>query len=187
MKKNINLTAGLAAGALVLSVVAFPGIAAAVQAQDSGTTTVNVNVGSQITLSNGNTTVNINPTLGTTGTAVQTLTVTTNNTTGYLLQIEMNSINKSLLSGANAITATTNGTTAAALQNDTWGYNFGTTNVAASTFLTIPTQGTPSTIASSSTTANAVATYVTFGAQPTASLPSGTYTGEVLYTAVVNP
>jgi len=190
MQKKIKLKASIAVGALVFGVVAFPGAAwAAIQGVDfdSGTTTVNVTVGSQITLANAATTVNINPVLGSTGTSVQALTVTTNNTTGYQLKIEMNSAVKSLINGASAITATSNGTTAGALQDNTWGYNFGSTNVTATTFLTIPDQGTPTTIATLSTTANAVPTYVTFGAQPTASLPSGTYTGSVLYTAVVNP
>jgi hypothetical protein len=185
MQKNIKLKTGIALFALVLGVVAFPGVVLAVS--QTGTTTVNINVGSQITLGNGTTTVNINPVLGSTGTAVQTLTVTTNNSSGYQLKIEMNSTNKNLVNGANNITPTTNGATAAALQNNTWGYNFSTSNVAATDFLTIPTQGSPTTIASSTTTASAVATYVTFGAQPTASLPSGTYTGSVLYTAVTNP
>ena len=189
MLKNSKLKTAIAVSVVGLGLIAFPGIALA--AQDTGITTVNVNVGSQITLTNGSTTVNINPVLGTTGSAVQALSVTTNNTTGYQLTIEMNSLNRSLMNGANAITASTNPVsptpTPGALQNDTWGFNYGTTSTAATTFMGIPAQGSPFTIATSNVTANNVATYVTFGALPTVSLPSGTYTGSVLYTAVTNP
>lgn len=186
MRKNINLKISIAVGALVLGVAAFPTAAFAVA--DTGSTTVNVTVGSQITLGNGSTTVNINPTLGSTGTAVQTLTVTTNHAAGYTLSIQMNNASTSLMNGLDAITATSNGSTPAALQNNTWGWNSSTSSsVAAATFKTIPAQGSPANIASSVTTASAAPVYVTFGAQPTASLASGTYTGSVLYTATTNP
>jgi hypothetical protein len=188
MQKNTKLKTGIMVGVLALGAAILPSVVSAANpATDTGTTTVNVSVGSVITLGNGTTDVNIAPTVGQTGTAVQTLTVTTNSSSGYQLKIAMNSASTSLVSGANNITATTNGTTAGLLQNNTWGYNYSTSNVAASDFLSIPSQGSPVTIASSTTTASAVPTYVTFGALPTASLPTGTYAGSVLYTAVTNP
>jgi hypothetical protein len=187
MQKNIKLT-GLAVGFLALGLVAFPSVAAADPPQETGVTTVNVQVGSTITLSGASAAVvNITPALGSTGTSVQTLSVTTNSSSGYQLKIEMNDANKNLVYSINNITPTTNGTSAAVLQNDSWGYNFSDSSpVAATTFLTIPNKGAPTTIRSENAGATAQATYVTFGALPTANLPSGTYTGQVLYTAVAN-
>ena len=129
--------------------------------------------------------------------------VLTDDTDGYTLTVADNSTNTSLVNGASSI-PTTSGTVSSpsTLSGNSWGFRvdglggFGagpTTdqdNVARGsiTFSSIKaSNATADTIASTSGAADpAVATTVWYGACADTSVSSGTYTTQVLYTAVAN-
>jgi hypothetical protein len=158
-----------------------------------------------ITLSNsGLGSMNVVPTTaGTCTVHSDTLSVTTDSTTGYNLTMTTSTTNTSMVNGANSITAST-GTSASPslLTMNTWGYRvdglggFGsgpTTSessgsVPSVTFAGIPASNqTATTVASSSSPANpTVNTTAWYGVCANATIPSGTYSATITYTAVTN-
>lgn len=173
-------------------------------ANSSANTTINANVGSAITLSNlGSVNVAVTPTASSArlSSARDTVTVNTNNSNGYRLTLQMNTSETSLLNGSNSIARTT-GTlaTPVTLTANTWGYRvagaggFGAgaaaeSNVAASayTWAGVPASGsTPDQIKSTSSPANNDTTDVWYAIMADSTKPSGTYTGQVTYTATTN-
>ena len=131
-----------------------------------------------------------------------TVSVLTDNTTGYNLTMTTSGTNTSL-TGPGSITALS-GTAASpiSLANNKWGWRVdglsgfgaGPTNTLSSgsipavTFAGVPaSNGTPATLASTSGPANpAATTTVWFGACADATIPSGAYTATVTFTAVTN-
>ncbi|OGL32710.1 hypothetical protein A3E76_05150 [Candidatus Saccharibacteria bacterium RIFCSPHIGHO2_12_FULL_44_22] len=172
-------------------------------ATSSGSTTINATVAATISLSTSTTVgLSLVPTTGGVVTSAgDTVTVNTNNSTGYTLTMTDANAVTSLASGGNTIPAHT-GTQASptALAANTWGYRvvnvggFGATAYSAetnnasstSTWAGVPALGSPNTLKTTATTATNDVTTVWYGVRATTAKPSGVYTGVVTYTAVTN-
>jgi hypothetical protein len=203
MFKNTNIRkrgASVVGAAAALAVMAAPVMAGAATA----TTTVSSNVSSVISLLTSNGTVNVNvvPTsAGAQTIASDTVTVSTNDAAGYVLQLGETGAPSALVSGGNSIPASagTKGTPIA-MANNTWGYRVdgvggfgaGPTTAAASTavgatkFAAVPATGSPDTLKSTATTASSDTTTVWYGVATDTTQPAGTYTNSVTYTATAN-
>jgi len=168
------------------------------------TTSINSTIGSTISVftSSGSVAINATPT----GTGVQTtnndvVTVSTNNSAGYTLQLNETTAATALVSGGNSIPATS-GTIAAptALAANTWGFRvdsstiggFGATTTTPATNAAIGTvkyAGIPTTAATIKTTAATATndtTNVFYSVAVNTATPSGAYTNSVTYTATTN-
>lgn len=199
MKLNLKRTLGSAVAALAL--VAVP--AAGVFAQsDTDTSEINANIGSTISItSTGTVNLGITPVAGGSQTSdSDTVTVATNNSTGFNLTLQNNDADTELKNGSDAIAAHS-GTPAApsALASNTWGYavagdNFDVSytafaNQPTSTTLWagVPANGAPVTLKNTTTPATPDdVTTVWYSAKADTTLPDGTYTDTVLYTATAN-
>lgn len=154
--------------------------------------------------SSSNVSVNVTPSSsGSCTIQNDSVSVLTSSSTGYSLTMVDSSTNTSLLKGSDSIASTTaTQASPSALSANTWGYRvdgiggFGSgptsaqnnTSMGATTFAGVPANnGTPATIASTSVPANpAVVTSVWYGVCANTSVPNGTYTTQITYTAVVN-
>lgn len=205
MKKNIKLTSIVSAIAIV-AVASSPIIASA--ASNSANTTINASIADVISISTGATvSLNLTPTAGGVVTsASDTVTVSTNRTTGYNLGIADSDATTTLASGGNSFAAHTGTKTApTALANNTWGFAVatGTTGIGTNGFDTsytaesnatssttkwagVPVSGSPMMIKTTAAPASGDTTTVWFAARANASQPGGTYTGTVTYTATTN-
>jgi hypothetical protein len=189
--------AAVAAIALVASTPFMAGAA-------TTTTTVSSAIGSAINLLSSSGTVNLNVTPTPSGaqtTASDTVTVSTNNSAGYTLQLAETTASSTLTSGSNTIAATT-GTQASptALVANRWGYRvdgvggFGagpTSGISSAaigtvTYAAVPATASPNTLKTTATTANNDTTTVWYSVAANNSTPSGTYTNSVTYTATTN-
>ncbi len=185
--------------AMLVFLVAPLSVQAAV---DSGTTTVNANLGSTISLTTaGPVTLNVTPVAGGSQTsASDTVSVSTNNSTGYNLTIENSDANTGLVNGSDEIDAHAgNFASPSALANNSWGYAVAGTgsfdgsysaldNVtsSASLWAGIPANGDGDTIKTTADTASGDNTTVWFSVKADTSKPNGTYTDTVTYTATTN-
>jgi hypothetical protein len=190
----------IAFGIVAVGILLTPVIASAATA----TTTISSQVSSVISLSTSGT-VNINVTPA--GAGVQTIandtvTVSTNDTAGYTLQLGETSSGTTLLSGSNTIAASTGTQTTPIVETaGTWGYRVdgiggfgsgptsGASNAAISgsiKFAGVAASGSPNTIKTTSTTATNDTLSVWYGVAVDTSQPSGTYTNSVTYTATAN-
>lgn len=166
-------------------------------------TTINANVASVISLTSSST-VDIALTPTATGSVISsksdTVSVSTNNATGYNLTLASSTASTDLANGGNKIAASAGTFTApVALATNTWGYRidnlggFGAgpatalTNAASSTltFAGVPASSAPQALKSTSTTANSDKTVVWYGVNVDATKPTGKYSNTVTYTAVV--
>jgi hypothetical protein len=199
------------AGVVIITILLSTGFTLPVAATtNSGTAIIGLNVGSTLTLTISPADISLTGSLNTILTATQTLAVTTNSGGGYVLQLQMNHDRTDLLDTRDiaktcaaytcvpTVTnhlASTSGALdsgylnlAVALPNDTWGYSFSTSaNVLTTpptTFFTMPDSTHPQVINTMSVPVEADRTYVTFGAKPTSSFPSGVYRNSIVYTAV---
>jgi len=135
-----------------------------------------------------------------TSSASTTVTVNTNNPTGYVLTMSASTADRTLKSNGDSIAAAS-GTmgSPAALGANTWGYRinnlggFGAsttveTNVTTSTYLWagMPALSSPVVIAQSSVPATNATTDVWYAIRASETTPSGSYVGTVTYTAVTN-
>lgn len=172
-------------------------------ATSTSNTTISATVNSVISMTTSTTvSIAVTPTSGGVVTsASDTVTVNTNNATGYTLTLADSDATTSLASGGNTIPAHT-GTQASptALANNHWGYRvvnvggFGATAYSAetnnasssSTWAGVPATGSPNTIKTTATTATNDVTTVWYGVKATSAQPSGTYTDTVTYTATTN-
>lgn len=167
-------------------------------------TTINSAIGSVISVftSNGTVTANVTPTgAGAQTIASDTLTVSTNNTLGYTLQIADSDATTTLVSGGNSIAASS-GTQASpvAQSANTWGYRvdglggFGagptsgqnSAAIGSLTFAGMPANSSPNTIKTTSSTASNDTTTVWYGVAANTSQPTGTYSDTITYTATAN-
>lgn len=193
MKKLRLLTpVAMAAGALLMPI----GIAAAATAS----TTVSSEVSPVISLSSSGT-VNVDTTP--TGSGVQTIasdsvSVSTNDSAGYILKLAESGADTTLKSGSNTIAASS-GTQASPVAQlvNTWGYHVdnvggfgaGTTTAASNQaigavkFAAVPATASPDTLKTTSSTATNDTTTVWYGVATNTATPSGTYTNDVTYTA----
>jgi len=204
MKSKLKQRIGaVATGVALLGVIVSPVIASA--ASQSASTTINADVASVISISTG-TTVNIalTPTPGgVVSSASDIVSVSTNNTPGYTLNIADSDATTTLTSGSNTFTAAS-GTKVApiALTNGTWGFAVATattgigtngfdasysaeTNAGSSTskWAGIPASGSPMLLKSTTGTATSDTTTVWYAARASTSQANGTYTDTVTYTA----
>jgi hypothetical protein len=171
----------------------------------TATTTVSSTLSSVITLftTSGTVTVNVVPTgSGAQTIANDTVTVSTNDSAGYTLQLAETTASSALTSGGNTIPGTT-GTQASpvAMLVNTWGYRvdgiggFGagpTSGVSSQAisgsikFAAVPATASPNTIKSTSGTAANDTTSIWYGVAANTSQASGTYTNSVTYTLTAN-
>jgi hypothetical protein len=205
--KNMKKTrSSLAAAALIGGMgLVFVSPIAVSAATDSENTTINASVDSTITLTQSTSTVNLalSPTSG----AVESqghvsLTVDTNNATGYTLTINDqdtdNTLNQTSPAASFAASSGT-ATTPVALVANTWGYHidsWASSGTGADATSTAPTTVKFAAVPLSSGTADTLATTsapgsgskdVYFGAQADATQTSGTgYTDTVVFTATTN-
>ncbi len=134
--------------------------------------------------------------------ASDTITISTNNPTGYTLKIAESTASSDLVSGGDTIPASA-GTQASPVvaSANTWGYRVdgvggfgaGPTSSASNAaisgsikFAAVPATGSPNTIKTTSAPASNDTTTVWYGVAANTSTPPGTYTNIVLYTAVTN-
>jgi len=179
------------------------GMTAAVSASTTSTT-VSSNISSVISLLTSNGTVNVN--VAPTGSGAQTIasdtvTVSTNDSSGYTLQLAESGAGNTLASGGNSIPASSGSqTTPAAMAVNTWGYRvdgvggFGAGSTSAQSsqaigsikFAAVPASASPNTLKTTSGTATNDTTTVWYGVAANTSQPTGTYTNSVTYTVTAN-
>jgi hypothetical protein len=200
VKKNISQKIAIA----IAFFIAFLSPVYVGAATSTANTIVNATVNSVITISTATPiAISLTPAFvgGVVSSASDTVTVSTNNALGYTLTLANADANTSLVNGANNITAHT-GTQASptALGNNTWGYRivsvggFGagaysaeTDNASSSsTWAGVPSNASPNTIKTTSSTATGDTTTVWYGVKVNTSIPNGVYTDTVTYTATTN-
>lgn len=203
LTKSTKIATGLGLSVAVLAVSILP-VTTASAASRTATSVINGIINSAITITTSSpVNINVTPTTGAVlSSASDTVTVSTNNSTGYTLSLEMNGATNTLAKGTDTIAAHTAapGGTPSDLATNSWGFrvdgitNFGTgpttaeTNVTASarTWAGVPAKGSPFTIKTTSAPLANSTTSVWYAMKADTSKPSGTYTNTVLYTAVTN-
>lgn len=199
MNKKITYLVG--SSLVVAATIALP-IATTTYAATS-TSTINGTVNSTITVnSSGPVSISTAPTsVAVTSSARDTVSVSTNNEAGYTLTLETNTADRNLNHASDSITPSA-GTLASptALADNTWGYRVdgaggftGTTvaetNLTSSAFnwAGVPAAGNGDTIKTTTTTASNDQTDVWYAMSADSSMPSGTYSNTVVYTATAQP
>ena len=184
----------------LVGVVGLPTMAGAA----TTSTTINSAISSVISVftSNGTVAANVTPTgAGAQTIASDTLTVSTNNSLGYTLQIADSDATTTLVSGGNTIPASSGTQASPTAQSvNTWGYRvdgvggFGagptsgqnSAAIGSSTFAGVPANSSPNTIKTTSSTASNDTTTVWYGVAANTSQPTGTYSDTITYTATAN-
>jgi hypothetical protein len=193
------------------AVVAVVGVAlsplAASAATQSANTTINAVIGSTISITtSGTVTLNITPVSGGSQTsASDTVTVNTNNATGYELAVKDSDATLTLTDGGNTIAASSNTFAGGGvLANNTWGWAVPTAttgigsnsfdasysvinNAASSSTNWAGITATDQLFKDTATTATNDVTTVWYSAKADTSKPNGTYADTVTYTATTNP
>ena len=206
MAISVKQKAKVAAWAVVAVAVATSPItvSAAGQAATSNTS-LSATVTDVISMTSGpSVTLSITPTSGgNVSSASNAVTVTTNNTAGYTLDVKKTEAATTLVSGANTLTSRASTTTAAALANGEWGWAVPSTTTGTAptgldtTYTAEVSAGSSATkwvgvngsagagviVKQTSSTASADPVTVWFAAKANSSTPSGAYTGGVTYTA----
>jgi len=171
----------------------------------TASTTISSTISPVISLFTTNGTVNVN--VVPTGSGAQTIasdtaTVSTNDSSGYTLQLAETGAGSTLLSGSDTIpTSSGTQTTPVVMAANTWGYRvdslggFGTgptsgQNSAAISgsikFAGVPATASPNTLKTTAGVASSDTTTVWYGVAANTSQASGTYTNSVTYTATTN-
>ncbi len=203
MAFNIKRTASRwGAIAAVVGVALSPVAASA--ASDTKSTTINAVVAATISMTtSGTVTVNVTPSgSGAMSSNSDTVSVSTNNSAGYALQMSNNDTTTNLVNGGNTIVADagTQASPTSGLTLNRWGYRvdgvggFGAgptsaeTNISTSTYswAGTPSSAAPNTLKTTGTTATNDTTTVWYGVKVDTSKPSGTYSDSVTYTATTN-
>ena len=187
--------------AILLGYVVTPAVAGAA----TSSTTVQSHIGSVISAmtSGPSVTADVTPTgAGAQTISSDTVTISTNNTLGYTLQLADADTTTTLTSGSDTIAASL-GTQASPIAQavNTWGYRVdgvggfgaGPTSSQSSTaigsikFAGVPaSNGTASTLKTTSSTAANDTTTVWYGVAANTTQPNGTYSDSVTYTATAN-
>lgn len=164
----------------VAAVLLSPVVAAA----ETDTTTVQATVASVISVSSTPTVaISVTPTSsGAEATADDTVTVDSNDADGYTLSLE-NDTTLTMAGSAGGTLAKTAGTfgTPAALSANSWGYRL--SGWTAGTYAGV--EDAAQEIKSTTATASAETTTVTYGVKVNTAVPAGVYTDSVTYTATV--
>ena len=141
-------------------------------------------------------TVDVLPTQdGTFSSNTTALSISTNNETGYSLYMATGNGENTLTSqnpGTSDVIAAVNGgdngVTSAGFGNNTWGYNLSQEAVSdATAYKAVPTATGDTAIISTSSPTEADTYNLTFGTKVDTSLPSGTYSNDVVVSVVANP
>ena len=174
-------------------------------AVDTKSTTINATVAPVISMTTSTTVaIGVTPTLaGSASSASDTVTVATNNSTGYNLKLSNTDTTLTLLGPSAATIAAHTGTFAAptTLANNSWGYridNAGTfgagatvveTNVTslAGTWSGLVSSASPTTVKTTAGVAAGDVTTVWYGVKADTTKVNGVYTDSVTYTATTNP
>lgn len=123
------------------------------------------------------------------------LSISTNNETGYSLYMATSNGENTLTSQnpdtSNVISAVNggdSGVTSANFTNNTWGYNLSQEAVSdATAYKAVPTTNGDTALISTSSPTEADTYNLTFGTKVDTSLPSGTYSNDVVVSVVANP
>ena len=186
---------GLSAIALtgLFAAMLFPALPDSATAQEA-TITTSVKVLPVIGLAAADSyTVNVTPTEhGASNKSTQTLTVTTNNETGYSIYLQTENGQPTLASttSSSTINAVADGSLLADFDPNTWGYNLDQSAVsdATTTYHPVPTSTGGDPAGSSDAPAPDGDSYnLTFGALVDTSLPSGAYSNRVVLSVLANP
>ena len=174
----------------------FPALPQSAQAEEAESK-VSLSVAPVISLSLQDTVaVEVTPTQdGTFSSNTAALSISTNNETGYSLYMATSN-GKNTLTSQNpgtsdvisAVNGGDNGVTSSNFGNNTWGYNLSQDSVSDTTaYKAVPT-ATGDTALISTSSPTEVDTYnLTFGTKVDTSLPSGTYSNDVVVSVVANP
>lgn len=174
----------------------FPTLPQSAQAEQA-TSKVKLTVNPVISISLQNTlNVDVLPTQdGTFSSNTAALSVSTNNETGYSLYMAtsngentLTSQNPGTSSVISAVNSGDNGVTSANFTNNTWGYNLSQDSVSdATAYQAVPTANGDTALISTSSPTEADTYNLTFGTKVDTSLPSGTYSNDVVVSVVANP
>lgn len=174
----------------------FPALPQTAQAEEAESK-VSLSVAPVISLSLQDTVaVEVTPTQdGTFSSNTAALSISTNNETGYSLYLATGN-GKNTLTSQNpgtsdvisAVNGGDNGVTSANFTNNTWGYNLSQEAVSdATAYKAVPTATSDTALISTSSPTEADTYNLTFGTKVDTSLPSGTYSNDVVVSVVANP
>ena len=174
----------------------FPTLPQSAQAEEA-TSTVKLTVNPVISISLQNAlTVDILPTQdGTFSSNTATLSISTNNETGYSLYMAtsngentLTSQNPSISNVISAVNGGDNGVTSSNFGNNTWGYNLSQEAVSdTTTYKAVPNATGDTALITTESPTEADTYNLTFGTKVDTSLPSGTYSNDVVVSVVANP
>ena len=180
---------------LIFGFMLFPATPQLAQAEE-GNSKASLTINPVIGLSMQDTiTVDVTPTQdGTFSSSTASLSVSTNNETGYSLYLStangentLTSQNPAISDIVSAVDGGDSGVTSTNFTNNTWGYNLSQETASdTTTYKAVPTTANDAIIATESPTD--VDTYnLTIGTKISTSLPSGTYSNQVVVSVVANP
>ena len=174
----------------------FPTLPQTAQAEEA-TSKVKLTVNPVISISLQNAlNVDVLPTEdGTFSSNTAALSISTNNETGYSLYMAtgngentLTSQNPGISNVISAVNGGDNGVTSADFTNNTWGYNLSQDSVSdTTTYKAVPTANGDTALISTSSPTEADTYNLTFGTKVDTSLPSGTYSNDVVVSVVANP
>ena len=181
---------------LILGAMIFPTLPQTVQAEEAESK-VSLSVAPVISLSLQDTVaVEVTPTQdGTFSSNTAALSISTNNETGYSLYLATDNGENTLTSqnpGTSSVIAAVNGGENGVIStdfgNNTWGYNLSQDSVSDTTaYKAVPTANGDTALISTSSPTEADNYNLTFGTKVDTSLPSGTYSNDVVVSVVANP
>ena len=181
---------------LILGAMIFPTLPQSAQAEEAGSK-VSLSVAPVISLSLQDTVaVDVTPTQdGTFRSNTATLSISTNNETGYSLYMAtsngkntLTSQNPSISNVISAVNGGEDGVVSAKFGNNTWGYNLSQEAVSdTTTYKAVPAATGDTALITTESPTEADTYNLTFGTKVDTSLPSGTYSNDVVVSVVANP
>ena len=181
---------------LILGAMVFPALPQSAQAEEAESK-VSLSVAPVISLSLQDTVaVEVTPTQdGTFSSNTAALSISTNNETGYSLYMAtgngkntLTSQNPSISNVISAVNGGEDGVVSANFDNNTWGYNLSQDSVSDTTaYKAVPTATGDTALISTASPTEADTYNLTFGTKVDTSLPSGTYSNDVVVSVVANP
>ena len=174
----------------------FPALPQTAQAEEAESK-VSLSVAPVISLSLQDTVaVEVTPTQdGTFSSNTAALSISTNNETGYSLYMAtsngentLTSQNPGISNAISAVNGGEDGVASANFDNNTWGYNLSQDSVSdTTTYKAVPTATGDTALISTESPTEADTYNLTFGTKVDTSLPSGTYSNDVIVSVVANP
>ena len=181
---------------LILGAMIFPALPQSAQAEEAESK-VKLTVNPVISISLQNAlNVDVLPTQdGTFSSNTAALSISTNNETGYSLYLAtsngkntLTSQNPGVSNVISAVDGGENGVSSSNFGNNTWGYNLSQDSVSDTTaYKAVPTATGDTALISTSSPTEADTYNLTFGTKVDTSLPSGTYSNDVVVSVVANP